>query len=364
MREKLPILVLVLLLGAAVGCDAVNEYMPSGNGKAVLEERERLARQREAEVEREKVDGERAALRHHIEATCLFLESRLSACKRKVSDAKADRELLSARVRELSSATEENGRTPERNVVLSGLLADDRVNELAAKYMECDFRMVRLEYIEAMREANGMIRRRDEALSRNQEAYDKAVAGTGSDLDQVRLSVRNSAADLKRSIAALEKKERDLQRSVSMSSAVPDVRRRKEQELRDLSERLRRLHQEYDAIRANRESSDDVSRASQQSMNERAGAQRQRELSDAHVARQFADIKDPKEITSACEARTVGALMGRIIAAERDVSGGDIEFAIGYLRTISRDLDKLNVTALQRVRKDIDSRISKVQADK
>lgn len=364
MRDKLPILIPLLLLCAAVGCDAVNEYMPSGNGKAALEARERQARQREAEVEREQMDGERAALRQHVEASCFLLESRLSACKRKVSDAKADRELLSARVRELSSATDEGGRTPERNVVLSGLLADDRVNELAAKYMEVDFRMIRLEYIEAMRAANGMIRRRDEALNRNQEDYDKAVAGSGNDVDQARLSVQNSEADLKRSIAALEKRERSLQRSLSMSSAVSDVRRRKEQELRNLSERLRRLHLEYDAIRANREVSGDISRATQQSMNERTIAQRQREQSDAHVARQFAGIKDPKEITSACEERTVGALMSRIIAVERDVSGGDVEAAIGYLRTISGSLDKLNRTALQRVRKDIDSRISRVQADK
>ena len=360
MRVNLFTLVSSLLLGAAVaGCDAVNDYIPMTNGKAAAQERERRSQEQAAAAERERTDGERAALRQHIEAHCRILESRLSACKQKIAEAKADRDALGARIRELSSATDENGRTPERHAVLSGLLADDKVNALAAKYMDYDFRMIRLEYIEAMRAANGDIRRRDEALNRNQADYEKSVADSGGDTDQARLSERKSAADIRRAIAALEREEKELRRSISMSSAVKSVRDLKERELRDVSDRLRRLKLEYDEVRTSRGSNRAISEAARQANVAREGAKRQKERADEHVVRLFAGIRDPKEITSECEARTIGALSSRILAAERDQSGGDIAAGIEYLQSVSDGLDKMNLTALQRVRSDVDARLAK-----
>ena len=365
MRVDLFTLVASLLLGAAVtGCDAGNDYIPTVNGKATARDRERRSQEREAAAERERTDGERAALRQHIEAHRRMLESRLSACKQKVSEARADREALGARIRELSSATDENGRTPERHAVLSGLLADDKVNALAAKYMDYDFRMIRLEYIEAMRAANGNIRRREEALSRNQADYEKSVADSGGDTDQARLSERKSAADIRKAIAALEREEKKLRRSISMSSAVRSVRDLKERELRDVSDRLRRLKLEYDEVRTSRGSNRAITEVTRQASIAREDAKRQKERADEHVVRLFAGIRDPKEITSECESKTIGALSDRILAAERDQSGGDVADRIEYLKSISNGLDKMNLTALQRARSDVDARLAKKSGSK
>ena len=353
--------VLMILLGMVLsGCDAVNEYIPTGGGKSVAAERERLAREREAAVEQARVEGERTALRQHIEASCRILESALADGKRKSEEAKADREMLSVRIREISSAPDENGRTPERHVVLSALLADDQVNKLAAKYMDRSFRMIRLEFIEAMRMANGKIRRRDAALDRNQTAYDKSIADIMDDAAKSQQASQVSAEDVQRAIAALEKKERDLQRMVSMSSGVHDVRRRKELELRDVSNRLRELHRNYDALRTNREVDAAVSRTTRQANYDKERAQQARERADAHVARLFADMKAPENITSECEKITIGELERRMVAAERnstDETAGDAR-DLGYLKSLCSGLDKSNVTALQRIRTDVDRRLS------
>ena len=361
MRVDLFVLVPSLLLGAAVvGCDAVNDYIPTTGGKTAVQERERRSQEREVAAERELTDGERAALRQHIEAQCRALESALAANKDKRAEVKADRETLSARIREISSSSDEKGRTPERHVVLSGLLADDKVNALAVRYMERDFRMIRLEFVEAMRTANGLARRRDDALIRNQDAYDKSVSGISDDADNARQMSQKSADDLQRSIAALERKEKELQRSVSMSSGVRDVRRRKEQELRDISNRLRELHARYDAIKTNKESNGAVERATRQASRALEDAQRAKERADALVARSFAGMKDPAEITSDCERRTIGELERRILAAARDLEEaqrGSAEI-LAYLKSIVVGLDKLNMTALQRVRSDVDARLA------
>lgn len=362
MRVDLFTLVSSLLLGATVvGCDAVNDYIPATNGKAAAQERERRSQERETAAERERADGEREALRLHIEAHCRTLESALAANKERRAEVKADRETLSARIREISLSSDEKGRTPERHVVLSGLLADDRVNELAVRYVERDFRMIRLEFIEAMRVTNGLAKRRDDALVRNQNAYDKSVSGISDDADKARQMAQKSADDLQRSIAALERKEKELQRSVSMSSGVRNVRMRKEQELRDVSNRLRELHARYDAIRTNRESNDAVERATRQASRTMADAQLAKERADALVARNFAGMKDPAEITSDCEQRTVGELERRIIAAARDLEEGQKGSAeiLGYLKSIVVGLDKMNLPALQRVRSDVDARLAK-----
>ena len=359
--------VLAILLGMALsGCDAVNDYIPTTNGKAAAQERERLSREREENEARERTDGERVALRQHVEANCKTLESALGECRERIVEAKSDREALAARIRELSSASDENGRTPERHVVLSRLLADDKVNVLAARYMERDFRMIRLEFIEAMRAANGLAKRRDDALSRNQEAYDKSVSGIADDADRARQMSQGSAESLRRSIAALERKEKELQRSVSMSSGVRDVRRRKEQELRDVSNRLRELHAQYDAIKTNRESNDAVERATRQASRTTEDAQRAKERADALVARNFAGLKDPAAITSDCEQRTIGELERRIIAAARSLDEGrrDVAEALAYLKSSVSGLDKLNLTALQRVRSDVDARLAKKPGSK
>lgn len=353
--------VLVILLGMALsGCDAVSEYIPTGGGKAEAAERERLAREREAAAERTRLEGERTALRQHIEASCRVLESAIADSRRKSEEAKADREALSARIREISSAPDANGRTPERHVVLSGLLADDRVNELAAKYMDRSFRMIRLEFIEAMRIANGRIRRRDAALERNQTAYDKSVSGIADDVAKSQQASQDSAADLRRAIVALEKRERDLQRTVSMSAGVDDVRKRKELELRDVSNRLRELHRSYDALRTNKEVDAANARTTRRANYDKERAQIARERADAHVARLFADVKAPEDITSECEAITIGELERRMVAAEKDAMEGTAGYAgtLGYLKSLSSGLDKLNVTALQRTRTDVDRRLS------
>ena len=352
----------VLLLGAAVaGCDAVNDYIPTTNGKATVRERERLSREREENDVRERTDGERAALRQHIEASCRAVELAFAAHGKKLAEAKSDQETLAARIKELSTASDESGRTPERHVVLSGLLADDKVNALAARYMERDFRMIRLEFIEAVRAAKGMARRRDDALSRNQDIYNKSISGVAEDADRARRESRNSAESLQRSIAALEQKEKELQRSVSMSSGVNDVRRRKEQELRDVSNRLRMLHDRYDAIKTNKDSDSAIERAMRQSNRATEDAHRAKERADALVARNFAGMRNPAEITSDCEQRTIGELGRRIIAAVRDLENGQKDSAeiLDYLKSFAGGLDKLNLTALQRVRSDVDARLSK-----
>ena len=353
--------VLAILLGVALsGCDAVSEYIPSGGGKAEAAERERLVREREAAAEQARLEGERTALRQHIEASCRVLESAIADARRKSEEARADREALSARIREISSAPDENGKTPERHVVLSGLLADDRVNELAAKYMDRSFRMIRLEFIEAMRVANGRIRRREAALDRNQAAYDKSVADIADDAAKSQQASQASAADLRRTITALERKEKDLQRMVSMSAGVKDVRRRKEQELRDVSNRLRELHRSYDALRTNKEVDAALSRTTRQAIYDKERAQQARERADAHVNRLFPDMKDPENITSECEKVTIGELERRIVAAAKRSTEGTAGDAgnLGYLKSLCSGLDKLNVTALQRVRTDVDRRLS------
>ena len=343
------------------GCDAVTEYLPEMNGKSAAAEQKRLAKQKEETENRAQEDGERAALRQHITSSCKVLATALADSQRKSEAVESDRATLSACIRELSSSFGENGRTPERHVVLSGLLADDKINALALKYMERDFRMVRLEFVEAVRAANAISRRRDESLNRNQADYDKAMAKISDEANRSAKESLTAAAEIRKSIAALEKKEKSLQREVSMTSANRSVRSRKERELRDVSDRLRQLHRDYDEVSSSKGANESVQRATQQAAQNSARAQEFKARADAQVARTFSGMRGPAEITSEYEDRTVGELQRRIVAAASDVKAAcsDIGSSLDYLKSAAVGLDKLNLTALQRVRTDVDARLSK-----
>lgn len=147
---------------------------------------------------------------------------------------------------------------------------------------------------------------------------------------------------------------------VSMSAGVNDVRRRKELELRDVSNRLRELHRSYDALRTNKEVDAALSRTARQAIYDKERAQLARERADAHIVRLFPDVKAPEDITSECEKITIGELERRMIAAEKNAMEGTAGDAgnLEYLKSLCSGLDKLNVTTLQRMRTDVDRRLS------
>ena len=156
---------------AAAGCDAVNEFVPFSGGNDKRQEEQR-ARQRSEAEEAKRLADERAALAQHVAALSRSLAVDLESATKAVDAATADRTALAERIRELSDA---NADKP-RQVTLAAILADARVCELARKYMDRDFRLVRLEFLERTREALAARRAFDASRQRASGAYDAEVA--------------------------------------------------------------------------------------------------------------------------------------------------------------------------------------------
>ena len=354
--------VLVLCVAVFAGCDAVEEYVSVPGGKQeTARQKAELARQKEAAEERERTDAERVALACHLEASICSLKKEAEACSNRMSVAMVDRKTLSARIQDLSTGGD-GKRTPSRQDALSAMLSDDRINDVASRYMDRDFRMVRLEFVDAMRAALDFARRRDEALSKNRKAYDDTLADIRERSGKTHASAEKSVANIRQSIAALERRETELQRTLAMSSAVRDVRRQKESELREITTKLRRLQMEYDAVRADQGADTRSDMNSRRLGAEADSAQRRLQRADEHVRRSFVGGAKPGELVSDYEAKTIGTLEKTLVTAvrESEASLKRLQGCIDYLHSTSSRLEDMSSQALRKIRGDVDSRIAEV----
>lgn len=344
------------------GCDKVGEMIPLSDGKAVSEASSAAARQREADEEAERLNAERAAVEQHLKAMCRALETERAAFQKRSDEAVRDRDLLAGRIRTLTPATNCVNKLKRRHDVLLALLGDEGVNGLARKYLGRDFRLVSLAFEERMQSAFDDRRARQSALKRNRSEYETTVRDAQGKTDQSTSSASSGRDGVRREIEVLSRKERDLQRSLGMVPA--NLRRQRENELRDVSNKLRNLQAQYDSLRVVRNVEEGKDRASRQKNDDIDRAQRRLDQADKMVLRQYDGTQSPSDVLSLHEAETVGALEHAIDGVLRQQQSKTESYGacLEYVRAVSTGLDKLNSLALRSLRQEADARVAKVRS--
>lgn len=355
--HALPTAVLVV----ATGCDAVNEFVPFSGGSDKRQEEQRARQQAEAE-ETNRLADERAALAQHVAALSRALTADLESATKAVDEATADRTLLAERIRELSDANADKS----RQVMLAAILADERVGELARKYMDRDFRLIRLEFIERVREALAARRAFDASRQRANGAYDAEVAAAKESVRSAAASVDRSQAAMRREIARLAKQERDLQRAFNMSSGNREDRSRRRNELNEVSDKLRRLQNEYDAVRAGRGAADDTARADRHAQAAIDAARRRRDHENELARSRFQGAKSPADVASEFEKETLGELERRIVGARtgHEERQRRLKAGIAYLASLADGVETLASSAMRKVRADADACVERARSGK
>lgn len=344
------------------GCDAVNNVFNSEQ-KKIEEAQEAVRVQREVAAESVRVSGEREALTRHVEASLKVLACRLAEADGKLRAAMEDQKSLSDKIRQLT-ARGDDGKLKRRSVILSDLLADEQVNALARKYLNCEFQLMRFEYLEKMEEALGLERNRDAAMRENVEMLKTELAAVKTAANAANAASQRSSVELRKEMEKLESRKRALNRRLLLTPATE--RAQVQREINEVMTNLRNLRTQYDSVRLGHTLLSDADKATRTQSTARDAALRRRKDADAKVMRQFSKLKTSSELTTDFEANTVGVL-GKTITDVIDKAADekrDLNESAEYLKSVSSGIDHLESVGIDRLRKAINARIFQKQLDK
>ena len=163
-----------------------------------------------------------------------------------------------------------------------------------------------------------------------------------------------SVKKMKREIDDLRLRERRLNAELNM--VAPDIRRVKERELRNISDDIRRLNREYDAVRSTSVVTREVRRADDNARRAKQDADRRRSLANAQV-RDVKAGRSASDIVADLEGMTVRALDRAILDAvdAAKARSAKISRALTYVKSAGNVHDPVSASALRGVRNDIDA---------
>lgn len=356
----LPIAVVV----AFVGCDKVNELIPVSGGKSEAAARQETEARRRAADEEARLASSRALAEQQLKATCSSLDVERGCCEQRAAKALRDRDRLSSRIGSLSAATNAVSKLKQRHDALIAILNDAEVNELARRYLERDFALARLDFEARVAEAVDRKRAHRLEVDRERQDYENAVKDAQKRSSRARNASNSAEAGVRREIAALERREKELQRALSMSSA--SIRAQRRRELDDVSSKLRNLQVQYDSMRVNRNAHENAEKAARQEDAEIVQAQRRFERASRLADRRLAGEKNPAEIMTECEEQTVRTLERAIADVERQAREGEKRLAacLGYVRSMASGVRQLDEEGLRKVLADVDARVAKARPEK
>ena len=364
---KLPYVPLGLVLCVLFcGCDAVQDVMPivsHEKRQKELEQQEETARAVAMQKEAQRRDGERQALAQHLASVSKSLSDEAALREEDNRRVIADRDVLTARLKALSSPA--NGKSrPARHEVLSKVLCDDAVNSLATRYLGRDFRMAWLAFEESVRKTIEHRSQLDRDKTRINEEYERAVKASREEGERIRTASREMLARQAEQIAKLETQRLELQRSLAMLSALE--RRKRENELATLENLLHRLKASFADGRAGREMSQDLRTASLHAEREQRSADQRRKDGEDRIRRAYATQEDVSDVSDRCERDTVVALERALEESARATSAAlqGLRRAQSYVGSASAGLATLDSAALERLRKDVDDFVSRTLSGK
>lgn len=354
-----------ILAGAMVsllaGCDAVNEFVaPSGGKDKAAQEEAR--KKRESEEQAAKLSADRDALKRRIEASCKAMLAEVEELKRTETAARADGELLATRIRELT-ARGADGKLKPRYALLSDLLEDEKVNELARKYLRRDFQLTRFQFVEQVTQALDQERRKAGAHEKNLADYNAAVKYAEETAKSSREAVNQAATEVRREIADLERKRHQLKHRLEMTSVTD--RTRMQRELNDIDNRVRALQSRYDGINANRQVSHGIQNSDRARMDATDAAARRHRQTDDIIRKGYAGKQASSAVITIFENDTIRALEVAINSTADGASGQSRKLtrSIDYLKELARGIDSAGVMSLERIRKDLDARFAAESRD-
>ena len=336
------------------GCDFFE--MPSQR-KAKEASVKQAVLQREKEQEdatlQQKVKGECASLEHFIATQLKMLEADGKRNAQALDAVVADRRKFSMRVGELSekSLADKQG-TRAKGLLM--LLNDDEVNQLAAKYLNSDFALLRSEFVEKVRHALEREREHKAALDRNNAKYDELMKSDQRQREQRRRSAQDMDAKRKSEIRELESKIRRLNNRMSM--AEPTARRVLKKELEMAQRRLDRLQSSTQDDKKSFETRNIDSGA--EDMRQRI--ERERQVANSKTEKLFSGEVTAFQLAEEYENLTVKRLDDAMKRKEQETRDGQERTSgrILFLKSVSSGLDRLDMAGLKKVRTDIDRKLS------
>ena len=352
--------VLASICAAAAGCDKIEDCLPTGYERRTLERTVKETSRAESEAPDE-MSGNSAiqAFRNHVKSATDMLSSELAAAKSRLDEAKADSEGLAAAISAAYGRRSEDGAAATRVEALLSLMRDEAVNVLSRKYMRRSFSVDSAEAEEKIGAARDSERRTADEIRANAAAARATAASADAESRRAKAAALEAEKKIKREIDDLRLRERRLKTELNM--VATDMRRVKERELRDVSDDIRRLNREYDAIRSASAVNKEVQRADDSVRRAKQEADRRRSIANS----QFRDAgagSSASDIVAEFEGKTVKALEGAILEAADAARARSekISRALAYVKSAGGVHDPISASALRGVRNDIDACVKSV----
>ena len=348
------------------GCDKMADCLPTGKERKAIERAVDESSRPEADLPVEsRLAGERQAFLKYVESVSEMLAGELSAADKRLDAARADSEQLAQAMTDAAGVKTADGMPAGRKEALLCLLRDAKVNALARRYLRRSFSMEALKVEERVSAAEAETERINEEAKANAAAAAEAVNSAEEENRRARESAVAAEAKLRREIEDLAKRERRIKHELNMVSAAERIQ--KTRELNETRSDLRRMRREYDSMRSSSAVNREVQRASENAAYARREADFRRGRSDDRL-RQAAERKQrPSDIVAEFEDGTVLALERAIADAcsSAEARKARISRTVDYIKPFGKSGgEQLAVSALERMRADIDERVKTALADK
>ncbi len=337
------------------GCDYEWPSQRKAKEEAI---RQQAVRQEQKESERERQQGECAALQQFVAVRLQLLKASDEKVDKELDDLKSDRRKMSLRLDELSekSMADKNG---TRESALFAVLKDETINELAFKYLGNDFVTIRSEFAEKVRRALKQEQQKKAALDRNRATFDKAVESGRTKVEQSQQDIASAATRLKQEIKDEERRLQNLRRH-SMPTG-PNERKRHERAINEAENHLVILRSRYSSLQIVKDQSVQANDASRVFDMARMQAIRERKEADAEVLLQTKGLITAFELAEAYETLTIKKLDGVIYEKSQEVRARKDLLAeqILFLSNVTNGIEKPDLAGVKRVRADVEREIAR-----
>ena len=349
------ILITATLACLLAGCDF---ELPSQKREKQEAIRREAVRQEQKQTEANETKSVHASLVQFVAAQTEILAEKAKKNKSALAELVDDRMVMSRLLGELSEKNiADNEGT--RASALYAMLKDEKLNEIALKYLGTDFAVLRAEFGEKVRRAVRIEKQKKDSLAKNEEEFKKTVADARAKAAQLQLESARAEKQLGQEIEQVEKRRKTLQRRLGL--ATTKERSVIVSELAMLTDRLGVLRQQYNVAHLVSQRSREQRVADQSTQVMRDSAQRTRERSDAAVLASLKEEQSPYEIAGAYEALTIRKLDAVLLEKNNAAKALDesLDSSLLYLKHALAGSEALDLSGVKRLRTEIDTQLLK-----
>lgn len=337
------------------GCDF---ELPSQKREKQEAIRREAVRQEQKQTEVNETKSAHASLVQFVTAQTEIIAEKAKKNKSALVELVADRMVMSRLLGELS---EKNIADKEgtRASALYAMLKDEKLNEIALKYLGTDFAVLRAEFAEKVRHATKIENQKKDSLTRNEQEFRKTVADARAKAGQLQQESIRAEKQLNQEIEQVERRRKTLQNRLNF--ATTKERNSLLNEINNLTSHLTNLRNRANTIQLVIQNAREQRAADHMSQAVRDNAQRVRDKSDAVVLARLKGEASPTEIAEKYEALTIRKLDTVLLEKNNAAKAQEEIFDsnLSYLKHILAGSDVLDLPGIKRLRAEIDAQLQK-----